>query len=71
MALAISLVCAGLWGPMIMFGAWLVALVVNRSVMNSIGGLTGDTYGALCEVEEVCVLLMVFVLRGTGHPWWT
>ena len=65
-ALALSLVCCGLWGLAILAGVLLVALLFNSGVTRSIGGLTGDTYGALCEVEEICVLATVFALAGGG-----
>jgi len=29
-------------------------------------GLTGDTYGAINEVAEVCVLLLVYLLARVG-----
>jgi adenosylcobinamide-GDP ribazoletransferase len=69
-ALALSLLCAGLWGLTILVGVWLIGLWFNHTVMSSIGGLTGDTYGALCEVEEICVLFMTVMLGGR-QLWWS
>jgi len=64
--LALSLLCCGLWGLAILAGVLLMALLFNSGVTRSIGGLTGDTYGALCEVEEVCVLATVVILGERG-----
>jgi adenosylcobinamide-GDP ribazoletransferase len=42
----------------------LVTLILGRYITRSIGGLTGDTYGAIAEVTEVVALLvMILVLR--------
>ncbi|MEO2004651.1 MAG: adenosylcobinamide-GDP ribazoletransferase, partial [Candidatus Poribacteria bacterium] len=41
--------------PLVACAVWLMA----RRVACSLGGMTGDTYGALCEVTEV-VALMAF-----------
>lgn len=65
-ALALSLLCCGLWGLAILTGVLLMALLFNSGVARSIGGLTGDTYGALCEVEEVWALAIVVALGGGG-----
>jgi len=65
-ALALSLLCCGLWGLAILAGVLLVALLFNSGVTRSIGGLTGDTYGALCELEEIWVLATVVALGGGG-----
>lgn len=68
-ALALSLVCCGLWGLVILAGVLLMGLLFNGGVTRSVGGLTGDSYGALCEVEEVCALALVVVLGGGGFLW--
>lgn len=65
-ALALSLLCCGLWGLAIVAGVLLMALLFNSRVMRSIGGVTGDTFGALCEVEEIWVLAIVIALSGAG-----
>lgn len=59
------------WVPMFIpfyqqwvWGLWAVALFIsvffifNRYVMMKLGGITGDTLGALCEITETCVLLL-------------
>jgi cobalamin 5''-phosphate synthase/cobalamin synthase len=50
--------------------AVLFAVAMGRSVSHTLGGLTGDIYGAVTELTEVVVLL-VFILLGdrTGCFW--
>lgn len=52
-----------LWGLAILGGLWLAVAWLGWAFTRALGGLTGDTYGALCEVSEVLVLAMV-ALRG-------
>lgn len=56
LGLALAVAAGGLWAlPALALSAGVAALV-NRWALRRIGGLTGDTYGALCEVVEACVL---------------
>jgi adenosylcobinamide-GDP ribazoletransferase len=50
------------WGLVVFGGVWLMAALINRSFNKAIGGLTGDTYGALCEISEVVALAMIALL---------
>jgi len=50
------------WGVVIFGGIWLMAALINRSFSKALGGLTGDTYGALCEISEVAALAMIALL---------
>jgi adenosylcobinamide-GDP ribazoletransferase len=43
----------------------VVTLALGYSIMRSIGGLTGDTYGAIAEITEVSALLAMIVLVRT------
>ncbi len=56
-----ALVCVyfaiGLWGIALLFGLGAVTAVLSLSLTQSLGGLTGDTYGAICEIGEVLSLL--------------
>lgn len=65
-AVALSLLCCGLWGMVILINVLLVGHLLNGRIARSIGGLTGDTYGALCEVGEVCALIVAVVLGEGG-----
>jgi adenosylcobinamide-GDP ribazoletransferase len=45
--------------------AWLAAIGIARWTLRRIPGLTGDVYGAACELVEVVILLAgLIVLRG-------
>lgn len=49
-------------GLVILIVAWLVALAAAAYLRNKLGGLTGDTYGALNEMVEVIVFILVSLL---------
>lgn len=54
--------CGGLMrleGLAVMAGAWLVAAAVAWYLNTRLGGLTGDTYGAINEVVQVAVLALI------------
>jgi adenosylcobinamide-GDP ribazoletransferase len=62
-ATAIALAaCMGLmWleGLAVMAGAWFIAFIAAFYLSRKLGGLTGDTYGAINEVIEVAVLILI------------
>ncbi len=60
-ALIIALVVGQLVGALAWFVATLTALAIGAWVTFSLGGLTGDIYGAIEEITEV-VLFLLFVL---------
>ncbi|HTI15949.1 MAG TPA: adenosylcobinamide-GDP ribazoletransferase [Dictyobacter sp.] len=67
---ALSLVCALLFGHFLLgmvlwFAGSALAYVLGIWLSGRLGGLTGDTYGAISEVSEV-VLLLIFLLI---HSW--
>lgn len=39
----------------------LTGLAVNRWIVGKIGGVTGDTYGAVTEITELVILLLYMV----------
>jgi adenosylcobinamide-GDP ribazoletransferase len=59
LALVMALAFFYLWGLAILGGLWLAVVLLGWTLTRALGGLTGDTYGALCEVSEVLVLAMV------------
>jgi len=63
-ALTAALVCgAAGWGGLVAFvGAAVAALVLGRWATSRIGGVTGDVYGAACELVE-CFVLVLACLR--------
>ena len=44
----------------------LTAFLMTRWMRALLGGLTGDTYGATCEVAEMVGLLAFVLLAGRG-----
>jgi adenosylcobinamide-GDP ribazoletransferase len=59
LALAVAFLLFHLWGLAILGGLWLAVALLGWALTRALGGLTGDTYGALCEVSEVLILAMV------------
>ncbi len=54
-------------GVIIFFAVGLFSLILMKCFSRLLGGLTGDTYGALCELAEVFVFLLGFA--GGGKIW--
>jgi adenosylcobinamide-GDP ribazoletransferase len=57
--LVITLIVGGWLGLVSMAAVALTVWLVSKYVMTRIPGLTGDIYGALCEISEVVVLLVL------------
>jgi adenosylcobinamide-GDP ribazoletransferase len=48
------------WVGLLLLGiTWLTATLVARLALARLGGLTGDVYGAICELVEVVLLVVV------------
>ncbi len=73
MATLIALVVTGvlfrLAGLAIIFGVWVVVIAIAAYLKRKFTGLTGDTYGAINEVVEVCVLILVCLLAYNHWLW--
>ncbi len=63
-ALAVVLGVGRLYGLAAFAGAWLFTVLFARWVLGRIPGLTGDVYGALCELTETLILLVFTTGRG-------
>ena len=55
-AAVMALAIAGLRGGVALVLVWLAARALAQWWMRDLGELTGDTYGALCEIAEVVAL---------------
>jgi len=64
--LVVAIVLAQLMGLAIMLGIWIIVMVMATYLKRKFSGLTGDTYGAINEVAEVCVLILVILLVRLG-----
>ncbi len=65
-AVAVAAVLAQLAGLAIMFLIWIIAVVMAAYFKSKFSGLTGDTYGAINEVAEVSVLILINLLVHMG-----
>jgi adenosylcobinamide-GDP ribazoletransferase len=65
-ALVVVVGLAQLVGLAIMFLIWVMAVVMAAYLKGKFSGLTGDTYGAINEVAEVGVLILVTLLARLG-----
>ncbi len=63
-ALALAIVLGRLTGLAIILGVWIVTIAMAAYLKRKFAGLTGDTYGAISEVAEVSVLVIVCLLVG-------
>ncbi len=53
-------------GLAIMLGVWVIVVAAAAYLKRKFAGLTGDTYGAINEIAEVCVLILVGLLAHLG-----
>lgn len=60
--LSIAIVFGWLGGIVLLFTAKLVALMLGWGISRLLGGLTGDTYGAINETTEVMVLIIAVAI---------
>ena len=55
-----------LTGLVLIFGVWVITVILATYFKSKFSGLTGDTYGAINEVAEVSVLILVTLLVRVG-----
>lgn len=67
-ALVVAVILAQLAGLVIMFGIWIIVMAMAFYLKGRFGGLTGDTYGAINEIAEVLVLILVCLLAHFQWP---
>jgi adenosylcobinamide-GDP ribazoletransferase len=54
------------WGALAVLPAWATAAAVARFMLRRLPGLTGDCYGAINEVVELVVLVLLVGIAGRG-----
>ena len=54
-------------GAAVVLGTWVTVLLVAAYLKGKFAGLTGDTYGSINEVAEVCVLILIVM---AAHNQW-
>jgi adenosylcobinamide-GDP ribazoletransferase len=57
-----SVLLLGWWGLVLMAALWIITFGIASYFCSRIGGLTGDVYGALNELSEVLVLIVIIIL---------
>lgn len=50
------------WGLVLIAGLWLIIFGIASYFRSRLGGLTGDTYGAINEIAEVLVLIIIILI---------
>jgi len=58
------------WGAIIMAALCLILLAFSRYLCSRFGGLTGDSYGAINELAEVVMLILIFIIGEAGGTSW-
>jgi adenosylcobinamide-GDP ribazoletransferase len=66
--LAVAVALAQLSGLVIMFSIWVIVTVIAFYLKSKFGGLTGDNYGAINEIAEVCALILACLLANIRWP---
>lgn len=62
----LSAFVAGLWALVFVPAVLIVALLARWYIVRTLGGVTGDTVGAVSELSETLVLLLFVVIFGGG-----
>ncbi len=63
---AVAAILAQLVGLAIIFVIWVITIVVAAYFKSKFSGLTGDNYGAINEISEVSVLVLIALLANFG-----
>jgi adenosylcobinamide-GDP ribazoletransferase len=56
-------------GAVAMVGVWVAALAWLQHLSRKFGGLTGDSYGSVCEFSEVAILMALSLLVHNRWLW--
>ena len=62
-ALAASVLLLSWQGAVLMAALWLITFGIAIYFRSRLGGLTGDVYGALNELSEVLVLVLIIIIH--------
>lgn len=65
-AVLVAIVLLQLTGLVLMLGIWIIVVAMASYLKGKFSGLTGDTYGAVNEVAEVFVLIIILGLDRVG-----
>ncbi|MCL0061044.1 adenosylcobinamide-GDP ribazoletransferase [Dehalococcoidia bacterium] len=60
----------GYVGAALVVVVWVITFLLARILSLRLGGLTGDTYGAIIELSEVTNLILIIVIGKLGGTSW-
>jgi len=69
-AMAVAVTCLSYAGVAVAVVAWVITFVLARILSLRLGGLTGDTYGAIIELSEVANLILIIIIGKLGGTSW-
>ena len=64
----VATLCLGIGGPLSLIAAIGLAILVTRWAARALGGVSGDVLGAIEQLGEIAVLLVVVALSVHGSP---
>jgi adenosylcobinamide-GDP ribazoletransferase len=64
----VATACLGIGGPLSLVAVLALALLVTTWAERALGGVSGDVLGAIEQLAEIAVLLVVVALSGQGFP---
>jgi len=62
-SLIVAVALLKLWGLALIAALWLITFGIASYFRSRLGGLTGDNYGAINELAEVLVLILIILIR--------
>jgi adenosylcobinamide-GDP ribazoletransferase len=70
-ALIIAVLCGGVGGLMLFAAALLSTALLGVLAWRRLGGVSGDVFGAACELAQAGVLLAAVAMQGASwfRPW--
>ena len=57
-------------GVVLMAAIWMIVFLIAKGLSILLGGLTGDTYGAIIELTEVFTLIAIVIIGEAGGSSW-
>jgi len=69
-AAALAATFLGYIGAALVVVVWVITFLLARILSLRLGGLTGDTYGAIIELSEVTNLILIIVIGKLGGISW-
>ena len=68
MGALVATVCLGIGGPLSLIAGIGLAILLTRWAERALGGVSGDVLGAIEQLGEIAVVLVVVALSAHGSP---